>query len=300
MILTTSATRRRVRLLVQPDDGVAPLLEAIGRARESLDVYVFRLDYRVIEDALAAAVARGVRLRTLIAHANGGKPEALRKLEDRLLALGATVSRTATDLIRYHGKALIADRRTLYVLGYNFTRRDVDQSRSLGAVIEDPALVAEALRLFEADFDRQPFSPANDDLVVSPHNSRAVLTELIAAARRQLLIYDGRLSDNQVQQVLEARARAGVEVRVLGRVEKELEGVAVRPYAGKRLHVRAIVQDGRRVFIGSQSLRRLELERRREIGVRLDDRSLARRVTALFERDWAEAEAEAEDAEENE
>jgi phosphatidylserine/phosphatidylglycerophosphate/cardiolipin synthase-like enzyme len=286
MILTA---RRSTTLLVQPDDGVTPLLEAIGRARESLDLYVFRLDYRAIEEALAAAVGRGVRVRTLIAHANGGGTDALRRLEDRLLAIGATVSRTATDLIRYHGKMLVADRRTLYVLGYNFTRRDINLSRSLGVATNDEAVVQEALRLFEADFDRQPFAPELDALVVSPHNSRPVLTDLIAGARRQLLIYDSRLSDNQVQEVLEARARAGVEVRVIGRVEKELEAVASRPYAGKRLHVRAIVQDGRRVFVGSQSLRRMELERRREIGVLLDDRTLARRVTAIFEEDWTAA-----------
>jgi phosphatidylserine/phosphatidylglycerophosphate/cardiolipin synthase-like enzyme len=36
---------------------------------------------------------------------------------------------------------------------------------------------------------------------------------------------------------------------------------------GHRLHVRVIVPDGRRAFIGSQSLRALELDKRREVGV---------------------------------
>jgi hypothetical protein len=36
----------------------------------------------------------------------------------------------------------------------------------------------------------------------------------------------------------------------------------------KRLHVRAIIVDGRRAFLGSQSLRRIELDERRETGRR--------------------------------
>jgi hypothetical protein len=39
----------------------------------------------------------------------------------------------------------------------------------------------------------------------------------------------------------------------------------------RRLHVRAMVRDGRRAFIGSQSLRRLELDERREIGLIIRD-----------------------------
>ena len=43
---------------------------------------------------------------------------------------------------------------------------------------------------------------------------------------------------------------------------------------------------GARVFIGSQSLRRTALDRRREIGVILNDAALATEVGTLFESDW--------------
>ena len=35
---------------------------------------------------------------------------------------------------------------------------------------------------------------------------------------------------------------------------------------GLRLHVRAIVRDRKAAFVGSQSLRKLELDKRREVG----------------------------------
>lgn len=275
-----------MKLLVQPDDGVAPLLEALEGAKSSIDMYIFRLTYPAVEEALADAVHRGVVVRTLIAHLNGSGEESLRKLELRLLGLGATVSRTDEDLLRYHGKMMVVDRRTLYVLGYNFNRKDIERSRSLGVATQESDLVAEALRLFQADFDRKVYTPGLDRFVVSPLNSRASLLELIEGAREQLLIYDSRLTDNQMQRVLERQAMKGVEVRVIGKVEKDLREVAVRKFGEERLHVRAIVRDGTRVFIGSQSLRRAELERRREIGVIFDDRKIGDEIATIFDQDW--------------
>ena len=75
---------------------------------------------------------------------------------------------------------------------------------------------------------------------------------------------------------------------MIGRVEKDLREVRVEKYPGGRLHVRAIVADGARAFVGSQSLRRAELERRREIGVIIDHRPTVAQIVSTFESDWAE------------
>jgi phosphatidylserine/phosphatidylglycerophosphate/cardiolipin synthase-like enzyme len=277
-----------MKLLVQPEDGPAPVLEAIEHAERGIDMYVFRLTYPKLERAIADAVARGVAVRALIAHINGSGETSLRELESRLLGIGVTVSRTDEDLLRYHGKMMIVDDSVLYVLGYNFTRRDIERSRSLGLVTSQKDLVAEAKRLFDADFDRKTYTPKLDTFLVSPLNSRASLLELLESAEERLLIYDSRLTDNMMQRVLERRALAGVDVRVIGKVEKRLRGVQVASYAGNRLHVRAIVQDDHRAFVGSQSLRRPELDRRREIGVVTDDSGIVKGITKIFEADWSE------------
>ncbi len=277
-----------MKLLVQPEDGPAPVLEAIEKAERGIDMYVFRLTYPKLERAIADAVARGVAVRALIAHINGSGEASLRELESRLLGIGVTVSRTDEDLLRYHGKMMIVDDAVLYVLGYNFTRRDIDRSRSLGLVTSQKDLVAEAKRLFDSDFDRKTYTPKLETFLVSPLNSRASLLELLESAEERLLIYDSRLTDNMMQRVLERRALAGVDVRVIGKVEKRLRDVQVASYAGNRLHVRAIVQDDRRAFVGSQSLRRPELDRRREIGVITDDSGIVKGITKIFEADWSE------------
>jgi phosphatidylserine/phosphatidylglycerophosphate/cardiolipin synthase-like enzyme len=60
---------------------------------------------------------------------------------------------------------------------------------------------------------------------------------------------------------------------------------------GRRLHIRAIIRDGRRAFLGSQSLRRIELDERREIGVIVTDGLAVKQIHTVFEEDWAQTDS---------
>jgi len=279
-----------MQLLVEPDYGVFPILSAIHKARRTIDMHIFRLAYKDIEKALAAAVRRGVVVRTLIAHTSASGEKALRKLEQRLLEIGATVSRTADDLVRYHGKVMIVDGGWLFVLAFNLTRRDIDESRTLGVATRKRRLVQEAIRLFEADFDRKPYTGGVKDFLVSPVNARERLAAFLTGARRQLLIYDQGVTDKAMLRVLQSRLKAGVDVRIIGKVEKGHDLSAER-YPGKRQHLRCIVRDGQAAFVGSQSLCTVELDARREIGVIVKDPKVVRGIARMFESDWAETDA---------
>jgi cardiolipin synthase len=275
-----------MKLIVQPDAGITPIVNAIKQAKRSINILIFRLDRSEIAHALEAAVTRGVRVRALTAHANRGGTKSLRKLEMQLLAAGITVSRTADDLVRYHGKLMIVDDKILHVYGFNFTGLDMLKSRSFGVISKNEKLVNEASKLFMADFDRLTYTPAYERLVVSPENARERLGRFISGARKQLLIYDPQVSDDSMLRLITERLKAGVDVRILGRVEPKWN-VKSEKFPGKRLHIRAIIRDGKRGFVGSQSLRRLELEKRREVGVIVTDVSVVRQMQEIFEKDWA-------------
>ena len=276
-----------MKLIVQPDAGMAPVVTAIKQAKKSIDVLIFRLDRLEIARALEAAVARGVRVRALTAHINRGGEKILRKLEMHLLESGVTVSRTADDLIRYHGKMMILDGRLLHVYGFNFTAFDMEKSRSFGVITKNPKLVSEAMKLFAADFDRQPYVSSQERLIVSPENSRERLSNFIKGARKELLIYDPRATDDAMLRLIEDRLASGVDVRIIGKVEAKWDKIPSEKFPGKRLHVRAIIRDGRRAFIGSQSLRRIELDKRRELGVIIYDQAVVNEMRAVFQSDWA-------------
>jgi len=279
-----------LNLIIQPEAGLAPVVKAIKRARRTVDLAIFRIDREEIEKALGAAVQRGVRVRVLVAHTNRGGESRLRKFEQRMLEAGVTVTRTGDEFVRYHGKYMIVD-DTLHLFAFNLTTADTTKSRSFGVSTRDTSAVREALTLFEADCSRQSFVPKRSPVVVSPETAREMLTDFVKGAKRQLLIYDVNIQDPAFVKLLKAQAAAGVDVRVIGKFKGAGEAIGVRPLKSLRLHARTIIRDGSRAFVGSQSLRRPELNQRREVGVVITNNAVARKLRDIFEVDWLESAA---------
>jgi len=280
-----------MKLIVEPDEGLRPLIAAVKGARRRIHIVIFRFDLEELEEALAKAVKRGIDVVALIAHTNKGGELSLRKLEQRMLKKGVTVNRTDDDMVRYHGKLLIVDRSVAYLLGFNYTEQDLE-SRSFGVMTRSTRIVKELLRLFESDACRTEYTPRVRDLVISPENARSRLYTFLRKARQTLDIYDPKVADDEMLQLLEKKASQGVRIRIIGTLEKKWERAgfaAVQKLRNHRLHVRAIVRDGRRAFIGSQSLRKLELDERREVGIVIRDRKVVRKVEKVFNDDWKRA-----------
>jgi len=280
-----------LRLLVQPEDGIAPLLSAIKSAKKSVEIVIFRFDRKEIEVALKAAVARGVFVHALIAYANRGGEQHLRQLELRLLDEGVTVARTANDLVRYHDKMLLIDRKILYVLSFNYTALDMDHSRGFGIVTRNNAFVREAIKLFEADTKRKAYKPGLSTFLVSPLNARKELADFIRKAKKELLIYDPKISDYEMARILSERQKSGVNIRIIGRLGKRTDSLRADKLGKIRLHTRTIIRDRSQAFIGSQSLRKLELDSRRELGLIVRDAGVIKRLISTFEADWATTES---------
>ena len=277
-----------MKLFVQPEAGLEPILAAIRKAKKRIQILIFRLDRPEIEKALLEAVERGVAVQALVANTNRGGDKVLRRFEMRALERGITVTRTADDLVRYHGKMLIIDGAELLLLAFNFTHLDIDLSRSFAISTTNKSLVAEAVRLFECDSKRIPYAAEHKEFVVSPANAREQLTAFIRGAKKQLLMYEMKISDGDFVNLLNEKISQGVDVRVIGSTSHRGSALPVRKLP-MRLHTRGIIRDGRSVFLGSQSLRKLELEARREIGIIVHDPKIAKQMIGVFDKDWSEA-----------
>jgi len=279
-----------MKLWVLPDDGLAPLLKGIDGAQSSIDIMIFRFDRKDVESALARAVTRGVAVRALVANVNKAGEDGLRQLEQRLLAAGVSVARTADDLVRHHGKLMIVDRHNLYLFAFNLTSLDTERTRSFGIVTSNRTLVQETIKLFDADTKRLPYTPRARTLVVSPANARKRLAAFIRAAKSEILIYDPVVSDPAMIRLLEERSKAGVTIKIIGRLARRSSKLEVHKLPRLRLHTRTMVRDGRHAFVGSQSLRAAELDTRREVGAIFCDRRVVARLAKVFQEDWQLAE----------
>ena len=139
--------------------------------------------------------------------------------------------------------------------------------------------------LFETDLARKQYTPRMDTFVVSPGNARKSLSNFLKRAKKQLLIYDPKISDRGILRILSERSKAGVEIRVIGRAGGNFE-MKVKRLGPMRLHTRTIIRDQHQAFVGSQSLRAAELDSRRELGLILRDGGTIKKIIATFEADW--------------
>lgn len=103
------------------------------------------------------------------------------------------------------------------------------------------------------------------------------------------MIYDPEISDHRMIRHLRDRVRAGVQIRIIGRVDKPSRTWAAHNHMRIRFHTRTIIRDREQAFVGSQSLREAELDHRRELGLIAHNHEVVHSLVKVFERDWASA-----------
>jgi phosphatidylserine/phosphatidylglycerophosphate/cardiolipin synthase-like enzyme len=177
----------------------------------------------------------------------------------------------------------------------NLTGAGLGGNREYAAVDDDPVDVAAAEAVFSAD-ETGGLATAAGRLVTSPDASRAALAGLIDGARTSLAIETEELTDQTMVAALLAARGRGVAVTLVwpgpsdaGAAFATLAaaGATVRALDDPAIHAKAVVADGSRLYLGSANFTSTSLDRNRELGLRLDDSTVARRVSATVADDAA-------------
>jgi phosphatidylserine/phosphatidylglycerophosphate/cardiolipin synthase-like enzyme len=303
-------------LYVLPEAGPKFLYDALAKARRSVKLEVYILTEQGIVDGLIAAKNRGVDVQVMVEPRpyNPGNPHAPlpvnHKAVNALRAGGVPVNDTNPAYTYTHAKFMSVDDATTFVSTANFTRTGLgtDPKGNREYVVEDhvAADVTEFVKVFAADAARQAYTPANPSSVISPVNARTQILDVMASAKKDLLIADEVAGDPQVTEAIRAAAARGVRVRALLEDFKPsasepdplnyqtarawtAAGASVRLMTKPTLHAKAIVADGRSMYVGSENLTTNSLDHNREIGLRLDDPALVAPVLKTTEGDWANA-----------
>jgi phosphatidylserine/phosphatidylglycerophosphate/cardiolipin synthase-like enzyme len=298
-----------VSLLVQPQDGTKPIVDAIDGAGKSVWLQIYMLTDAAVIDALARAAARGLEVRVLLEENpyNPGNPNGGLSINKTIAAnmqqRGIQVNFTSDTFAFTHAKTMLVDGATAYVLTYNLTKAATESNREFGVVCRDPSNVNELIHVFEADWARVPYRALNPDVVVSPENARWRIFGLMESAQRELWVGVESLTDPEAVALLKAKHRAGVDVRVLvGDVKKmtsnmpparELMAAGVPVMSQRRpyLHAKYAMADGATAYVGSINLSTNSLDENRELGLIVGDADTLGRLHQTFEGDWASAQA---------
>ena len=288
-----------VRVFVEPDDGIQPVVEFIHSAHQTLDVAMYLLSDRDVINAVEASRRHGVRVRVMLEENPYGSGPGNRSVFDRLSAAGVATRWSPPTFKLSHDKYAIVDQKTALVGTANWSRSAFEHNREYLVEDTDPRDVGQLEGLFNADWERQSFQVSDEHLVISPINSRGDFLELARSARQSLHLETEEVQDTQVEGALIDAAKRGVDVRVIipgpagrsdanamGASRLRAAGVQVRRLRNLYVHAKDIVVDGREAFIGSENASAPSLDENREVGLLISDPTAVRRVERTFSHDW--------------
>lgn len=293
-------------LAIEPQAGVAPIVQLIQHSRHEIDVGVYYLTDQKILDALQAARKRGVVVRVMVEpKPYGMKSWQVRKEAKAIQSTGAQFKWVpsrfvshGSDWAFYHAK-YICDGHEAEIGNPNFAWSDFHDARNYLYVTHNPEVVKAINAVFQADWTRTR-APAwtHQVLVLSPGTSVNQILEAIDQPG-PISIEDEEIGP--YAPVLDAIEDKGKLARVIEpsnissedrRVDHELKthGVQVRllPVHPVYLHAKLIVGP-KLAYIGSENLTETSLERNREVGLLLDGKDVAV-LQSQFNTDWKMAE----------
>ncbi len=253
------------------------VLRVIRSARERLRLSLFRCSDYLVQDELAEAIQRGVRVEALLTPRT--KVLEARRLKDLglfLESIGADVYHYSDPVVKYHAKYLVADDGPAIVSSLNFTEKCFSRTCDFLLVTHDPAVVSGLKKLFETDC----VSPEADfpeglteRLIVGPDRARAQFTALLEQARRSIRLIDHKVADPTLVNLLKEKREAGVTVEILGSGQ----------VGGLQSHGKMLVVDESVATIGSIALAPLSLDFRREVAVVLRDSGTVSQLNVFFQ-----------------
>lgn len=285
------------QLIIEPDAGRTPLLNAIQQANNSIDVVLYGLTDETLINALINAKNTGKKMTILLEptpyKSENENNRAIRQLQKANITLKWPDNRFQL----LHQKTFIFDKQTAIVMTFNLTHGSFTRERNFALVVTEPLLVKEINQVFAADCLHQKTSVSQAQLVWSPDNSREKILQFIQSAHSDIHMYAQDVTDYQMIGALANAARLGKQVRILlsvspGKLKSkkllflQKAGVIIHNSRHYYIHAKVIIIDHQRALLGSINFTKASLENNRELSVFTEDPNVIQPLNTIFEKDW--------------
>jgi phosphatidylserine/phosphatidylglycerophosphate/cardiolipin synthase-like enzyme len=294
-----------VQLYVEPDDGLTPITNAIKGAQKSIYIEMYLFTDSTVMSQLSSAKRRGIDVRVILEQHPNMATSSATSAYSQLQNAGISVQWSNSTYKYTHQKSMIIDGKTLYAMTMNFTGAAAYSNREYVVVDTDPADVAEAEAVFNADWSLTT-TPAVKRLVVSPVTSRNLIASLILSAQSEVDIEWEELSDGFIQSDIINRLQKGVKVKIIcpetakrnttndtataGTLAfLQMQGADVRILSSPSVHAKMILVDRKNAFVGSENATHTSLDLNREMGVLWNDPTAIQRAASTFDGDHSAA-----------
>lgn len=305
MLASTLVQPLGPRLIVQPDDGLGPVLDFIGSAQTSLLIKQFTFTDESLIDAVVARKQAGVDVRVMLNAARSGGDRANDETFERFSAAGISVQWANPKFYVTHEKSMVVDEKTALVATFNMCLKYFTATRDYGVIIDDPVHVAQIVEVFNADWNHDDWVPSvYEGLLWSNSNSRYHMARFIDTATHRVDVQHPKFVDAVILDHLAAALERGVKVHVLcggrhGISEGDVLdtfaslrtlrrfGAKVHKQKNLRVHAKLMIVDDERALVGSMNIDRSAFDLRRELGITVTEPAVVARLKETFEQDWA-------------
>jgi len=290
----------------QPDKTVTPLYNLVYGAQKSIDMTMYALEDNSFLTDLLVACKRGVNVRVILDQnlEKSGNTPAFTQLnaQPNCTAVWADKAFQAT-----HQKSIVIDGTQAAIMSLNLQSRYYGTSRDFAIIENDAADVAAIEATFNADFAAGTsgtsdfnYTPGlGDHLIWSPTTAQTAMVDLIANAKKTLLIENEELSSSAtaILSALETACKNGVTVQfaIVNQTTYQSSfdaitqaGCSVHTYpnttTGFYIHAKAVVADyglpTQNAYMGSINYSSSSMNSNRELGMFVTD---AASVTSLHD-----------------
>ena len=293
-----------VTIVVEPSDNAAALISAISGAKKSVHVTMYLMSDPDVEAALLTAKTAGRDVQVVLNETYPApEPNDDKDAFNYFTSHSIPVKYASATYTYTHQKTVIIDGTDAWIMTMNTTNSSPTANREYLVVDHDAEDVADAEKIFAADFAQKPIT-LTTKLVVSPTadatpDARTRMMAVINGATKTLDVAGEEISDDAIVAALSAKQKAGVPVRLIVAgsttpstaqtyAVKALKtaGVSCKSLANPNMHAKALIADGVRAYIGSQNFTQTSLEQNRELGVLISNATEIGKVSTTFASDF--------------
>lgn len=303
-----------LELVATPEQNHTPLFEAFAKAQKTIRIGIFGISSQEMADQIEKQIKRGINV-TIICDKYCTNNEKRKAIFEQLKKAGANIMVATKGFTISHWKMFVIDESLAFISTMNFISRS-NQMRDVGVFTADKSVIAEIIAVFDQDLknasNQTNITPqlTSTNLVWSPNNSEAKLVDLINSADQSIEIWIENMGHIKIHEALHAAVTRKVRVRVLTSVcglgmsgpaayknlnDLKKRGVTVKgtPFPASEgipyIHAKTITVDHQAVFLGSENFSGNSINKARELGIVFKDVAVEQRMSALFEKDWAQS-----------
>lgn len=303
-----------LELVATPEQNHTPLFEAFAKAQKTIRIGIFGISSQEMADQIEKQIKRGINV-TIICDKYCTNNEKRKAIFEQLKKAGANIMVATKGFTISHWKMFVIDESLAFISTMNFISRS-NQMRDVGVFTADKSVIAEIIAVFDQDLknasNQTNITPqlTSTNLVWSPNNSEAKLVDLINSADQSIEIWIENMGHIKIHEALHSAVIRKVKVRVLTSVcglgmsgpaayknlnDLKKRGVTVKgtPFPASEgipyIHAKTITVDHRAVFLGSENFSGNSINKARELGIVFKDVAVEQRMSALFEKDWAQS-----------